>query len=92
MRESEGEPAKGEGLATETPSMKGMAGTAAVKDYKTAVGFEQMLAGQLIKSMVSESSLGEGPHASTMQDTLTSALTSGQGLGLARQIYKEMQS
>jgi Rod binding domain-containing protein len=68
------------------------AGTAAVKDYKTAVGFEQMLAGQLIKSMVSESSLGEGPHASTMQDTLTSALTSGQGLGLARQIYKEMQS
>ena len=68
------------------------AGTAAVKDYKTAVGFEQMLAGQLIKSMVSESSLGEGPHASTMQETLTSALTSGQGLGLARQIYKEMQS
>jgi Rod binding domain-containing protein len=68
------------------------AGTAAVKDYKTAVGFEQMLAGQLIKSMVSESSLGEGPHASTMQDTLTTALTSGQGLGLARQIYKEMQS
>jgi Rod binding domain-containing protein len=67
------------------------AGTDAVKDYKTAVGFE-MLAGQLIKSMVSESSLGEGPYASTMQDTLTSALTTGQGLGLARQIYKEMQS
>lgn len=68
------------------------AGPAAVKDYKTAVGFEQMLAGQLMKSMVSESSLGEGPYASTMQDTLTTALTSGQGLGLARQIYKEMQS
>jgi len=68
------------------------AGTDAVKDYKTAVGFEQRLAGQLIKSMVSESSLGEGPYASTMQDTLTSALTTGQGLGLARQIYKEMQS
>jgi hypothetical protein len=68
------------------------AGTEAVKDYKTAVGFEQMLAGQLMKSMVSESSLGEGPYASTMQDTLTTALTSGHGLGLARQIYKEMQS
>jgi Rod binding domain-containing protein len=68
------------------------AGTAAVSDYKAAVGFEQMLAGQLIKSMVSESSLGEGPYASTMQDTLTTALTSGHGLGLARQIYKEMQS
>ena len=68
------------------------AGTQAVKDYKAALGFEQMLVGQLVKSMVSESSLGEGPYASTMQDTLTSALTGGQGLGLARQIYKEMQS
>jgi len=68
------------------------AGTEAVKDYKAAVGFEQMLASQLVKSMVGESSLGEGPYASTMQETLTSALTSGQGLGLARQIYKEMQS
>ena len=74
------------------PSDIRAAGTEAVKDYKTAVGFEQMLAGQLMKSMVSESSLGEGPYASTMQDTLTTALTSGQGLGLARQIYKEMQS
>jgi hypothetical protein len=43
--------------------------------------------------MVSEdSSLGQGPYASTMQDTLTNALVGGQGMGLARQIYKEMQS
>ena len=43
--------------------------------------------------MVGESSsLGEGPYASTMQDSLTSALVGGQGMGLARQIYKEMQS
>ena len=69
------------------------AGTPAIKQYKAALGFEQMLVGQLVKSMVSESStLGEGHYASTMQDTLTGALTSGQGLGLARQIYKEMQS
>jgi hypothetical protein len=68
------------------------AGTDAIKDYKSAVGFEQMLAGQLVKSMVSGGSLGEGPYSLTMQDTLTSALTGGQGLGLARQIYKEMQS
>jgi Rod binding domain-containing protein len=74
------------------PSDIRAAGTEAVKDYKTAVGFEQMLAGQLMKSMVSETSLGEGPYASTMQDTLTTALTSGHGMGLARQIYKEMQS
>jgi Rod binding domain-containing protein len=69
------------------------AGTDAIKEYKSALGFEQMLVGQLVKSMVSEdSSLGQGPYASTMQETLTTALTSGQGMGLARQIYKEMQS
>jgi Rod binding domain-containing protein len=69
------------------------AGTDAIKQYKSALGFEQMLVGQLVKSMVSEdSSLGQGPYASTMQETLTTALTSGQGMGLARQIYKEMQS
>jgi Rod binding domain-containing protein len=78
--------------AWSVPTEVRAAGTAAVADYKAAVGFEQMLAGQLVKSMVSDSSLGEGPYASTMQDTLTTALTSGHGLGLARQIYKEMQS
>ena len=61
--------------------------------YTAALGFEQMLVGQLVKGMVSEeSSLGSGPYASTMQDTLTNALVGGQGMGLARQIYKEMQS
>ena len=39
-----------------------------------------------------EGPMGEGPYASTMQDTLTTALMGGQGLGLARQLYKEMQS
>jgi Rod binding domain-containing protein len=69
------------------------AGTDAIKEYKSALGFEQMLVGQLVKSMVREvSSLGQGPYASTMQETLTTALTSGHGMGLARQIYKEMQS
>jgi hypothetical protein len=69
------------------------AGTEAVKQYKGALGFEQMLVGQLVKGMVGQSSsLGEGPYAATMQDTLTNALVGGRGLGLAQQIYKEMQS
>jgi Rod binding domain-containing protein len=68
-------------------------GTEAVKNYKSALGFEQMLAGQLVKSMVgSTGALAEGPYASTMQDSLSSALVGGRGLGLAQQIYKEMQS
>jgi len=79
--------------ATSLPADVRTAGTQAIKDYKAAQGFEQMLVGQLIKSMVGESgSLGQGPYASTMQDALTTSLVSGPGLGLARQIYKEMQS
>jgi hypothetical protein len=69
------------------------AGTQAVKDYKTALGFEQMLVGQLVKDMVgSGSPLADGPYASQMQDTLTGALVGGRGLGLAKQLYKEMRS
>ena len=69
------------------------AGTQAVKDYKAAVGFEQMLAGQLVKEMVGSSGeLADGPFAMPMQDALTGALTGGRGLGLAQQLYKEMRS
>ena len=75
------------------------------KDYQSAVSFEQMLVGQLVKSMAGSAgggdsdpdadgttnALADGPYASQMQDALTAALTSGSGLGLASQIYKEMQ-
>ena len=68
------------------------AGADAVKNYKAAAGFEQMLASQLVKAMTDNSPLGEGPFAVQMQDTLSTALVSGRGLGLAQQLYKEMQS
>ena len=52
-----------------------------------------MLVGELVKEMVpKDSELSDSPYASTMQDTLSTALVGGQGLGLARQLYKEMQS
>ena len=69
------------------------AGTQAVKDYKAALGYEQLLVGQLVKDMTGTTGpLAEGPYASTLQDTLTGALVGGRGVGLAQQIYKEMQS
>ena len=69
------------------------AGTGAQKNYKSALAFEQMLVGELVKEMVpKDSEMSESPYASTMQDTLSTALVGGQGLGLARQLYKEMQS
>jgi Rod binding domain-containing protein len=71
--------------------------------YKAALGFEQMLVGQLVQTMVgADASAGDddgagspltsGPMASQMQDALTSALMSAGGLGLAGQIYKGMQA
>ena len=69
------------------------AGTQATKDFKTALQLEELLVGELVKEMVpSDGPLAEGPYASTMQDTLATALVGGQGLGLAQQLYKEMQS
>jgi hypothetical protein len=78
--------------AASIPADVRAAGTGAVKNYKTALGFEQMLVGQLVKEMVGTTGpLAEGPYASNMQDTLTGALVGGRGIGLAQQLYKEMQ-
>jgi Rod binding domain-containing protein len=69
------------------------AGAQAQKNYQAALGFEKVLVGELVKEMVpKDSELSDSPYASTMQDTLSTALVGGQGLGLARQLYKEMQS
>ena len=69
------------------------AGPEEQKNYKSALAFEQMLVGELVKEMVpKDSEMSQGPYASTMQDTLSAALVGGQGLGLARRLYKEMQS
>jgi Rod binding domain-containing protein len=68
------------------------AGPTAIKNYKTALGFEQMLVGQMVKEMVGKDGpLADSPYASNMQDTLTQALVGGRGIGIAKQVYKEMQ-
>jgi hypothetical protein len=77
---------------TSLPADVRAAGTDAIKNFKTALGFEQMLVGQLVKEMVGTTGpLAEGPYASNMQETLTGALVGGRGIGLAHQLYKEMQ-
>ena len=70
------------------------------QDYKAALGFEQLLVGQLVQTMVGDGGdedetpnpLASGPMAGQMQDALTGALMSAGGLGLAGQIYKGMQT
>jgi Rod binding domain-containing protein len=66
-------------------------GTAEDKDaYKAALGFEQVLLGQLVKSMASDGPLAEGPYAAPVQDALSSGLIANGGLGLARDLYRAL--
>jgi Rod binding domain-containing protein len=61
------------------------------KAYKAAMGFEQLLVGQLVQEMTKGSSLAEGPRAGATTDAMTDALTSAGGLGLADQLYAAMK-
>jgi Rod binding domain-containing protein len=67
-------------------------GTAKDKEaYKAALGFEQVLLGQLVKSMAADGPLSEGPYAAPVQDALSSGLISGGGLGLATDLYRALK-
>jgi hypothetical protein len=59
--------------------------------YKAALGFEQVLLGQLVKSMASEGPLSEGPYAGPVQDALSGGLIAGGGLGLAGDLYRALK-
>jgi len=59
--------------------------------YRAALGFEAMLTDQLLKTAKLGGPLSEGPYAGTLRDNLGSALTTGGGLGLAGQLYAQMQ-
>jgi len=65
--------------------------TADKKAYKAALGFEQLLVGQLVGEMTKNSSLAEGPRSGVVSDAMTQALESAGGLGLAPQLYASMK-
>ncbi len=59
--------------------------------YTAALGFEQILLGQLVGEMLPEGELSESPRAAAMQDAFTSGLIASGGLGLAAQLYPSMR-
>ena len=68
------------------------AGTARDKEaYKAALGFEQVLLGQLVKSMAGDGPLAQGPYAAPVQDALSSGLIANGGLGLATNLYRALK-
>ena len=68
-------------------------GSAADKEaYKAALGFEQVLLGQLVKEMTAATpSLTEGPRGDAVTEAMTEALANAGGIGLAPQLYKTLQ-
>ena len=56
-----------------------------------ALGFEQVLLGQLVKSMASDGPLSEGPYAAPVQDALSGGLINNGGLGLANDLYRALK-
>ena len=68
-------------------------GTEADKDnYKAALGFEQVMLGELVKEMTKGTpSMTEGPQADALQDAMTGALTDAGGIGLAQQLFATLQ-
>jgi hypothetical protein len=59
--------------------------TADKQAYKAALGFEQVLLGELVKEM--SPSLTDGPRGDAVADALTEALTNAGGIGIAPQLF-----
>jgi hypothetical protein len=81
------------------PQVPASALPAAVRDgsnadrdaYTAALGFEQILLGQLVGELLPEGELTEGPRAAAMQDAFTSGLVANGGIGLAAQLYPSLR-
>jgi hypothetical protein len=69
------------------------AGSAADKEaYKAALGFEQVLLGELVRELAAATpSLSEGPRAGAVQDAMTDALSAAGGIGLAPQLFDTLR-
>ena len=59
--------------------------------YRAALGFEQVLAAELVEAMTSGTGLADGPRSAAVADAMTSALQDAGGLGLAPRLYEAMR-
>ena len=78
------------------PQVPATALPAAVRDgskadreaYRAALGFEQILLGQLVGELMPES---EGPYAAHVQEAFATGLIADGGIGLAAQLYPSLR-
>ena len=59
--------------------------------YTAALGFEQIMLGQLVGDMMPEGALSEGPYAAQAQEAFATGLIADGGIGLAAQLYPSMR-
>ena len=84
---------------TGLPAITDSALPAAVRDgsaaekraYRAALGFEAVLAGELVQAMTSGTGLADGPRAAAVTDAMTTAVQDAGGLGLAPRLYEAMR-
>jgi hypothetical protein len=58
------------------------------KAYTAALGFEQILLGQLVGELMPES---DGPYAAHVQEAFATGLIADGGIGLAAQLYPSLR-
>ena len=59
--------------------------------YTAALGFEQILLGQLIGEMLPEGDLSDGPYAAQAQEAFATGLIADGGIGLAAQLFPSLR-
>ena len=59
--------------------------------YTAALGFEQILLGQLVGEMLPEGALSDGPYAAHAQEAFATGLIADGGIGLAAQLYPALR-
>jgi Rod binding domain-containing protein len=62
------------------------------QSYRSALGFEQVMLGQLVEALVPEgSALADSAYAGAVKDAFAQGLVDSGGIGLAQQLFQTMQ-
>jgi hypothetical protein len=61
------------------------------ESYTAALGFEQILLGQLVGELMPEGTLSEGPYGAHAQEAFATGLIADGGIGLAAQLYPALR-
>lgn len=66
------------------------AGPEAVDRFRTALGFERVLLGELLETALPEPSGDAGPQPAQLHDTFADALVANGGIGLGASLYEAL--